>query len=135
MRDRPFVVSPILEHAEAQHGETEIVPRETHRPVFRYSYAKCAARVKKLANALAGLGLPSGTVAGSLAWNNHRHVEIYYAVSGSGLIVHTCNPRLHLEQLIYIINHAEDRVLFFDSTFAPLIGAMAARCPNIGAWI
>ena len=133
--DRPLLISSILEHAEAQHGETEIVSRETHGPVFRYSYAKCAARVKKLANALAGLGLPSGTVAGSLAWNNHRHVEIYYAVSGSGLVVHTCNPRLHPEQLIFIINHAEDRVLFFDTTFAPIIEKIAGHCPNVIAWI
>jgi fatty-acyl-CoA synthase len=135
MMDRPLLISSILEHAEAQHGETEIVSRETHGPVFRYTYAKCAARVKKLANALAELGLPSGTVAGSLAWNNHRHVEIYYAVSGSGLVVHTCNPRLHPEQLIFIINHAEDRVLFFDTTFAPIIDKIARHCPNVIAWI
>jgi 3-(methylthio)propionyl---CoA ligase len=135
MMDRPLLISSILEHAEAQHGEIEIVSRETHGPVFRYSYAKCAARVKKLANALAELGLASGTVAGSLAWNNHRHVEIYYAVSGSGLVVHTCNPRLHPEQLIFIINHAEDRVLFFDTTFAPIIEKIAKDCPNVIAWI
>jgi 3-(methylthio)propionyl---CoA ligase len=135
MMDRPLLISSILEHAEAQHGKTEIVSRETHGPVFRYTYAECAARVKKLANALAELGLPAGTVAGSLAWNNHRHVEIYYAVSGSGLVVHTCNPRLHPEQLIFIINHAEDRVLFFDSTFAPIIEKIARRCPNVIAWI
>jgi acyl-CoA synthetase (AMP-forming)/AMP-acid ligase II len=135
MMDRPLLISAILEHAEAQHGETEIVSRETHGPVFRYTFAQCAARVKKLANALADLGLPSGAVAGSLAWNNHRHVEIYYAVSGSGMVVHTCNPRLHLEQLIFIINHADDRVFFFDTTFAPLIEKIAKLCPNIIAWI
>jgi acyl-CoA synthetase (AMP-forming)/AMP-acid ligase II len=135
MMDRPLLISSILEHAEAQHGETEIVSRETHGPVFRYTYAECAARVKKLANALAELRLPAGTVAGSLAWNNHRHVEIYYAASGSGLVVHTCNPRLHPEQLIFIINHAEDRVLFFDTTFAPIIEKIAKHCPNVIAWI
>jgi acyl-CoA synthetase (AMP-forming)/AMP-acid ligase II len=135
MMDRPLLISSILAHAEAQHGTTGIVSRETHGPVFRYTYAECAARVKKLANALADMGLPSGAVAGSLAWNNHRHVEIYYAVSGSGMVVHTCNPRLHPEQLIYIINHAEDRVLFFDTTFAPLIANIAKHCPNVIAWI
>jgi acyl-CoA synthetase (AMP-forming)/AMP-acid ligase II len=135
MMDRPLLISSILEHAEAQHGQTQMVSRETHGPVFRYTIKECAVRVKKLANALADLGLPAGTAIASLAWNNHRHVEIYYAVSGSGLVIHTCNPRLHLEQLIFIINHAEDRVLFFDSTFAPLIAGIAARCPNIIAWI
>ena len=133
--DRPLLISAIIEHAAAQNGETEIVARETHGPVFRYTYADCAARARKLANALADFGLPRGSVAGTLAWNNHRHVEIYYAVSGSGLIVHTCNPRLHLEQLIYIVNHAEDEVLFFDTSFAPLIMSIANRCPNVRAWI
>jgi acyl-CoA synthetase (AMP-forming)/AMP-acid ligase II len=135
MMDQPLLISTILEHAAAQHCHAEIVSRETHGPVFRYTFAQCAARVKRLANALADMGLPAGAVVGSLAWNNHRHVEIYYAVSGSGLIIHTCNPRLHLEQLIFIINHAEDRVFFFDSTFAPLVQKLAGHCPNIGAWI
>ena len=135
MMDQPLLISTIIEHAAAQNGETEIVSRETHGPVFRYSFAACAARAKKLSNALADFGLEAGSVAGTLAWNNHRHVEIYYAVSGSGLVVHTCNPRLHLEQLIYIVNHAEDRIFFFDVTFAPLIAGMAKFCPNIRAWI
>ncbi|MDP9009480.1 MAG: long-chain-fatty-acid--CoA ligase [Pseudomonadota bacterium] len=133
--DRPLLISSIIEHAAAQNGETEIVSRETHGPVFRYTYADCAARAKKLANALADFGLAPGAVAGTLAWNNHRHVEIYYAVSGSGLIVHTCNPRLHLDQLIYIVNHAEDEVLFFDTSFAPLITSIAKHCPHVRAWI
>jgi 3-(methylthio)propionyl---CoA ligase len=135
MMDRPLLISAIIEHAAAQNGATEIVSRETHGPVFRYTFADCAARAKKLANALADLRLAPGSVAGTLAWNNHRHVEIYYAVSGSGWIVHTCNPRLHLEQLVYIVNHAEDQVFFFDTSFAPLIARIAGQCPNIRAWI
>lgn len=135
MMNQPLLISTIIEHAAAQNGETEIVSRETHGPVFRYSVADCAVRAKKLANALADFGLDLGSVAGTLAWNNHRHVEIYYAVSGSGLIVHTCNPRLHLDQLIYIVNHAEDRILFFDVTFAPLIACIAGLCPHVRAWI
>jgi acyl-CoA synthetase (AMP-forming)/AMP-acid ligase II len=133
--ERPLLISSIMEHAALQNGDTEIVSRETHGPVFRYTYADCAARARKLANALADFGLPAGAVAGTLAWNNHRHVEIYYAVSGSGFIVHTCNPRLHLEQLIYIVNHAEDEVLFFDTSFAPLIMGIAKHCPHVRAWI
>jgi len=135
MMDRPLLISAIIEHAEAQHGATEIVSRDTHGDVFRYSFAACAARARKLGNALAELGLPDGCAVGTLAWNNHRHVEIYYAVSGSGRIIHTCNPRLHPDQLAYIVNHAEDRVLFFDATFAALIAGLAGRCPQIGAWI
>ena len=135
MMDRPLLISAVIDHAEAQYGATEIVSRDTHGPVFRYTYAKCAARARKLANALADLGLPDGCAVGTLAWNNHRHVEIYYGVSGSGRIIHTCNPRLHPDQLAYIVNHAEDQVLFFDATFAALVTGLAARCPNIGAWI
>ena len=81
--DRPLLISSIIEHAAAQNGETEIVSRETHGPVFRYSVADCARRVGKLANALADMGLAPGSTLATLAWNNHRHVEIYYAVSGS----------------------------------------------------
>jgi 3-(methylthio)propionyl---CoA ligase len=135
MMDRPLLISSIIEHAAAQNGETEIVARETHGPLFRYTFAQCSVRAKKLANALASLRLPRGCAVGTLGWNNHRHVEIYYGVSGSGRIIHTCNPRLHLDQLAYIVNHAEDQALFFDATFASLISDLAARCPGVSAWI
>jgi acyl-CoA synthetase (AMP-forming)/AMP-acid ligase II len=133
--DRPLLISDVIEHAAAQFGDSEIVSRETHGPLFRYTYAQCAARARKLAHALRYLGLRAGNAVATLAWNNHRHLEIYYAVSGSGMVIHTCNPRLHPEQLIYIVNHAEDRVLFFDRTFAPLIERIAPRCPKVKAWI
>jgi len=107
MMERPLLISGIIEHAAAQFGQTQIVSRETHGPVFRYTFAECAARAGRLAHALRHLGLSAGSAVGSLAWNNHRHLEAYYAVSGSGMVMHTCNPRLHPEQLIYIINHAE----------------------------
>ena len=135
MMDRPLLISGIIEHAAAQFGDAQIVSRETHGPVFRYSYAECAARARRLANALKHLGLHEGNAVGSLAWNNHRHLEAYYAVSGSGMVMHTCNPRLHPEQLIYIINHAEDRVLLFDATFASLIKVIAPQCPNVAVWV
>src|ERR1700721_4496717 len=103
MMDRPLLISSILEHAEAQHGKTQIVSRETHGPIFRYTFADCAARVRKLANAFRHLGLGAGSAVASLSWNNHRHLEAYYAVSGSGMGLHTCNPRLPPGQLIYTI--------------------------------
>src|SRR5580658_3906546 len=135
MMDRPLLISGIIEHAAAQFGETQIAARETHGPVFHYTFAECAARVRRLANALHHLGLDAGSAVASLAWNNHRHLEAYYAVSGSGMVMHTCNPRLHPDQLIYIINHAEDRVLLFDATFASLIKRIAPHCPNIEVWV
>ena len=135
MMDRPLLISGVIEHAGAQFGATPIVSHETHGPVFRYTFAECAARARQLANALRQLGLDAGCSVGSVAWNNHRHLEAYYAVSGSGMVMHTCNPRLHPEQLIYIINHAEDRVILFDSTFAALIREIAPQCPTVGTWI
>jgi acyl-CoA synthetase (AMP-forming)/AMP-acid ligase II len=135
MMERPLLISGIIEHAAAQFGSTQIVSRETHGPIFRYTFAECAARTRRLAQALRHLGLAAGSAVGSIAWNNHRHLEAYYAVSGSGMVMHTCNPRLHPEQLIYIINHAEDRVLLFDATFASLVERIAPHCPNIDAWV
>ena len=135
MMDRPLLVSAIIEHAAAQFAEVEVVSRETHGPLFRYNYGQCAARAKKLANALKALGLEAGQAVGSIAWNNHRHLEAYYAVSGSGMVMHTCNPRLQPQQLIYIINHAEDRVVVFDATFAPLVKGIAAHCPGVKTWV
>jgi 3-(methylthio)propionyl---CoA ligase len=135
MMDRPLLISDVIEHAAGQFGETEIVSREADGRVIRYSYVQCRARALQLANALAECGLGAGTSIGSVALNNHRHMEAYYAVSGSGMIIHTCNPRLHLSQLVYIINHADDRAVMFDPAFAPLIEDIAARCPGVRHWI
>ena len=135
MMDRPLLISGIIEHAAAQFGNVEVVSRETHGPLFRYTYADCAVRSRQLANALKALGLGPGSAVGSIAWNNHRHLEAYFAVSGSGMVMHTCNPRLQAQQLIYIINHAEDEVVLFDTTFAPLVKGIAAHCPKVRAWV
>jgi len=135
MMDQPLLLSSVIEHAAAQYGDVEVVSRETHGPLFRYTYADCAKRARKLAHALGQLGLSAGSAVGSIAWNNHRHLEAYYAVSGSGMVMHTVNPRLHPQQLIYVVNHAEDQVMLFDATFAPLIKGIAAHCPKVKAWV
>ncbi len=135
MMDRPLLVSAILEHGENQYGDQQIVSRDTDGSLHRYRFADMARRARQLANALQALGLRPGSVVGSLAWNNHRHLEAYYAVSGSGMVMHTCNPRLHPEQLAYIVNHADDEVVLFDTTFAPLVRAIAASCPRVRHWV
>lgn len=135
MMDRPLLISGILTHGAAQHGSQEIVSRDTDGALVRQTYRDTARRARKLANALKALGLHSGDAVASIAWNNHRHLEAYYAVSGSGMVMHTCNPRLHPQQLIYILNHAEDQVVLFDTTFAPLIAAIAPHCPKVRAWV
>jgi 3-(methylthio)propionyl---CoA ligase len=117
----PLNVSSILRHAETVYGRNEIVSRLPQGGLLRYTYADAAARARRLANALVRLGIQPQDRVGTLAWNTHRHYELYYGISGIGSIIHTINPRLFPEQIIYIINHAEDSVLFFDITFLPLV--------------
>ncbi len=135
MMQRPLLVSAILEHGAYQFGKQEVVSRETHGTLHRYTFSDMASRAKQLANALKDLGLQPGSVVGSIAWNNYRHLETYYGVSGGGMVMHTCNPRLHPDQLAFIINHAQDEVVFFDSSFAPLVKAVAAHCKLVKYWI
>ena len=90
---------------------------------------------RQAANALGRLGVKQGERVATLAWNGYRHFELYYAISGAGSVMHTINPRLFPEQVAWIVNHAEDQVLFFDLTFAPLVDAVAAKCPTVKAWV
>ncbi|MCX4148340.1 MULTISPECIES: 3-(methylthio)propionyl-CoA ligase [Paraburkholderia] len=127
MMQQPLLVASLLTHAERHHGEQEIVSRRVEGDIHRYRYRDLAQRARRMANALAGLGIKPGERVGTLAWNGYRHMELYFAVSGSGSVLHTLNPRLHVDQLAYIIEHAEDRVVFFDLTFLPLIESVAPR--------
>jgi 3-(methylthio)propionyl---CoA ligase len=127
MMQQPLLVASLLMHAERHHGAQEIVSRRVEGDVHRYRFLELAQRARRMANALAGLGIAAGERVGTLAWNGYRHMELYFAVSGSGAVLHTLNPRLHIDQLAYIIDHAEDRVIFFDLTFLPLIEAVAQR--------
>src|SRR5690606_20813102 len=121
MMDQPLSIASILRHAEQFHADSLIVSRNPAGGIHRYTYAEAATRSRRLANALSRLGVKSQDRVGTLAWNTHRHYELYFAVSGSGAILHTINPRLFAEQIVYIINHAEEEVLFVDLTFVPLI--------------
>ncbi|MFP3550998.1 3-(methylthio)propionyl-CoA ligase [Paraburkholderia sp. SIMBA_049] len=127
MMQQPLLVASLLTHAERHHGGQEIVSRRVEGDIHRYSYRDLAQRARRMANALAALGVGQGERVGTLAWNGYRHMELYFAVSGSGAVLHTLNPRLHVDQLAYIIEHAQDRVVFFDLTFLPLIESVAAR--------
>ncbi len=118
MMDRPLLISALIEFADRYHGDSEIVTQTVEGPVHRYSYADAHRRARKAANVLAALGVKPGDRVGTLAWNTYRHFELYYGISGSGAVCHTVNPRLFEEQIVYIVNHAEDRVVFFDSSFA-----------------
>ena len=106
--DMPLMVSSILEDAAAVSGSTEIVARTIEGDIHRHTYADAARRSRKLAKALLALGIRSGDRVGTLAWNTHQHFELFYGVSGTGAVLHTINPRLFDEQIVYIANHAED---------------------------
>jgi 3-(methylthio)propionyl---CoA ligase len=135
MMQLPLLISSLLVHAERHHGEQEVVSRRVEGDIHRTTYRELAARSRRMANALAGLGIKSGDRVATLAWNGHRHMELYYAVSGSGSILHTLNPRLHPDQVVYIADHAEDQALFFDLTFLPLVEAIAHRVKTIKTFV
>ncbi|MFD2231043.1 3-(methylthio)propionyl-CoA ligase [Alkalimarinus sediminis] len=125
MMNTPLTVSSILQYAEQYHQDGEIVSRNVEGGIHRYSYKDAAARSRRLANGLKRLGVQQQDRVATLAWNTHRHYEVYFAVSGSGAILHTINPRLFPDQLAYILNHAEDEILFIDLTFIPLLEKIA----------
>ncbi len=125
MSERPLLISTIIEHAAIYHSDTEIVSRSVEGPIHRQTYRETRRRAKQLANALLRLGVRPGDRVATLAWNTWRHVELYYAISGIGAVCHTINPRLFDEQIVYIVNHAADRLLFVDATFLPLVERLA----------
>ncbi|WP_170514457.1 long-chain-fatty-acid--CoA ligase [Ruegeria atlantica] len=131
MMTQPLLISSLIDHADRFHGQTEIYSVETDGTVSHSSWSQVAENARKLASALSKLGLEPQTRIATLAWNNRRHLEIYYATSGAGFVCHTVNPRLFPEQLTYIINHAQDRVLFFDATFIPLVAALHEHLPDV----
>ena len=135
MMQQPLLISSLLTHAERHHGEQEIVSRRVEGDVHRTTYRELAARSRRMANALAALGIGFGDRVATLAWNGYRHMELYYAVSGSGAVLHTLNPRLHPDQVVWLADHAEDQVLFFDLSFLPLIEAIAERVKTIKAFV
>ena len=135
MQDRPLLISSLIDHAATFHPHTEIVSRLPEGPVRRSSWGEIHPRAKQVANALKQLGVQPGDRVGTLAWNSDRHLALYFGVSGSGAVLHTVNPRLFPEQIDYIVNHAEDQVLFFDITFAPLVAKLAPLLKTVKAFV
>jgi len=135
MMQQPLLISTLLVHAERHHGEQQIVSRRVEGDLHRYTYIDLAARSRRVANALAALGVQFGDRVATLAWNGYRHMELYYGASGSGAVLHTLNPRLHPDQVVWIADHAEDQVLFFDLSFLPLVEAVASRVKTIKTFV
>ncbi|GJF16663.1 long-chain-fatty-acid--CoA ligase [Mycolicibacterium cyprinidarum] len=135
MQDRPLMISSLIEHAAAFHSDTEIVSRLPEGHVRHTTWSQVSEQSKQVANALAELGIERGDRVATLAWNSDRHLALYFGVSGSGAVMHTVNPRLFPEQIAYIINHAEDRVLFFDITFTQLVGQLASELSAVQTYV
>ena len=135
MMNAPLLISSLIRHADRYHGETEIVSRMVEGGFQRYNYAEAHRRARQFANALESLGVRPADRVGTLAWNGFRHFETYYAVSGTGAVCHTINPRLFPEQIAYIVNHADDQYVLVDLTFVPLVEKLAEHCKKVRGWV
>ncbi len=135
MQDWPLLVHKIIDHAELYHGSREIVSRSVEGPIERTNYREVAGRARRVAKALDRFGVTLGDRVATLAWNTHRHIEAWYGIAGLGAIYHTLNPRLFPDQICWIANHAEDKVLFFDTSFTKIAEMMAAKVPSIKLFV
>ena len=135
MQGRPLLISGLLDYAASYHPDRPIVSRDADGSIHRSDWRSIAARARRLANALADLGVQPGQPVATLAWNGYRHLELYFGVTGSGRILHTVNPRLFPEQLRYIIDHAEDTVIFFEPGFAALAEQLAPDLPHAKTYV
>ncbi|MBP6646632.1 MAG: fatty-acid--CoA ligase, partial [Burkholderiaceae bacterium] len=135
MQNQPMLISSLIDYAERHHGDGEIVSRRVEGDIHRYTWADVAKRSRQVANALDGMQLKQGSRVATVAWNGYRHLELYFGVSGSGRVLHTLNPRLHPDQVVWIANHAEDEVVCFETSFLALIQAVHARCTTVKQWV
>lgn len=135
MQNQPLLLSSLLQHADRFHGDTEIVSRTVDGPIHRYGYRDAARRTRKLADTLRRHGIMKSDRVATLAWNTFRHFEIEHGVTGLGAVWHAINPRLIADQIAYIVNHAEDKALFFDSTFLPIVEKLAPKLPTIKLFV
>ncbi|RZA19358.1 MAG: long-chain fatty acid--CoA ligase, partial [Proteobacteria bacterium] len=131
MQDWPLTVDKILDHAKHWHGRAEVVTRSVEGPIVRITYAEIHERARRVSNVLLDWDVKVGDRVATLAWNTANHIEAWYGIMGIGAVCHTLNPRLFPEQLVYIINHAEDRIIFVDLTFVPLLQAILPHCPTV----
>jgi len=131
MQDWPLLVHKIIDHAALYHGDREMVTREVEGQITRTNYRTIGSRARRVAKALVKAGIKPGERVGTLAWNTHRHLEAWYGIAGMGGVYHTLNPRLHPDQIAWIANHADDKALFFDTTFMPIVEQIAPKLKKV----
>ncbi len=135
MQDWPLLIHRIIDYAGKQHGAREVVSRSVEGPLHRTTYSQIRERSKKVAQALTAEGIVQGDRIATLAWNTWRHLESWYGITGIGAIYHTVNPRLFPEQIVWIVNHAQDRIVLTDLTFVPLLEAIADKLPSVERYV
>jgi 3-(methylthio)propionyl---CoA ligase len=135
MQSQPLLISSLIEFADRHHGEGEIVSRRVEGDIHRSTWSQIAQRSRQVAGALDAMKLGFSDRVATLAWNGYRHLELYFGVSGTGRVLHTINPRLHPDQVVWIANHAEDQVLCFDMSFLPIVQAVHSRCTTIKTYV
>ncbi len=135
MQNQALSISSLIEFAARHHGDGEIVSRRVEGDLHRYTYCQAAERARQLAGALDAMDLQTGQRVASIAWNGYRHLEMYFGVSGSGRVLHTINPRMHPEQIAWVMNHAQDQLVCFDTTFLPIVKAVHGKCPSVRHWV
>ena len=135
MMDRQLTITSIMEHADNNHPNAEIVSVTCDSPRHRYTYADAFRRTRRLANALIEYGIRPGDRVATFAWNDYRHFELYYGIAGIGAVTHTVNPRLFPDQITYIVNHAEDRLVFVDPLIVPALEKIMDDLPSVEAYI
>ena len=135
MQDWPLLINRIIDYAAQQHGAREVVTRSVEGPIHRTNYQQIRQRSLQVAKRLTKDGVKIGDRIGTLAWNTWRHLEAWYGITGVGAIYHTVNPRLFPEQIVWIVNHAQDRMMMTDLTFVPLLEAIADKLPTVEKYI
>jgi 3-(methylthio)propionyl---CoA ligase len=135
MMDSPLLIIDLLAHGRQRYPQQEVVSRRLEGDIHRSNYEKIWRRSCQLAHALTSLGVKPGDCIATLAWNTHRHMELYYAVSGLGAVLHTVNPRLFSEQISYVINHAQDTYVFVDLSFVELLEPLQQELKTVKGFV
>lgn len=135
MQNHPLLISTLIDHAARHHGDTQVVSRRVEGDIHRYTWTDVQRRSKQVANAVIAMGVQPGERVGTLAWNGYRHLELYFGVSGAERVLHTINPRLLPEQIAWIVNHAEDQIVCFETSFLPIVQGIAAHCKGVRHWV
>ena len=133
--DRQLLISSLIDYAGRNHSATEVVATDSSGRVHRTNWTQIHGRARQVAGALKAEGIEQGDRVGTIAWNDHRHLEVYYGITGIGSVIHTVNPRLREQQIAWIVNHAEDQLVFVDPDFLPIAEKIASETASVRCWV